>query len=191
MTTEQGARVGRFRLDLEINDEEDPGYTDRLIEGLELRYLGEQPFVPGGNFPTHRFQSGNPDVLLELAHRWVGVGTEAHNPDAWEMVAIVDLAQGGVELPLRVDAGLITTDWRDRRVFTDAARLLIGRRPGPEDGRFNLLNLSVRVTAPTSWADEHSREVGDQILESLRGEIEVIGRAAGDLYPGVEVEVEL
>lgn len=187
--TEQGVGVHRFRLDLEVNDEEEPDLIDRWIEGLGVQHLGEQPFRVGGNFPTHRFSSDDPDQLLALAHRWVGVGTDAHNPDAWEMVEITEQSTDQV-LDLRVDAGSPNRGWRDRRVFTDKARMLIERHPAtqPEDGRFNLLNFSVRVTAPIGWTDEESGEESDQIGATLRSYLEEFKSVTEQGHPDVRVE---
>lgn len=196
--TEQGREVHRYRLDLEVNDEEDPGLITRWTAGLNLTHQGEQPFRVGGNFPTHRFTSDDPGALLELAHRWVGVGTDGHNPDAWEMVAIENAEDGGV-LIIQVDAGSPTRGWRDRRVFTSGTQAAIRHRARQDvvlrraagDGRFNLLNFSVRVTAPISWTDGQSRETGDALRATIRGYLEELREFVENTHDDVKIEFEL
>lgn len=151
----------RYRLDLEINDEEDPGYIARILEGLAVEDRGEQPHQVGGNFPTHRFVSGYASALLELAHRWVGVGTEAENLDAWEAVVIVDTAtERELELISAVDQGL-GIEMAGYMGFSE------------DDGhRFNAGHLQIRLSLPISTSDEDGGQIAQAVLAQLRMTLE-------------------
>lgn len=206
--TDHGAGEPRYRLDLEMMERHEPGdeesselydeqqdFLRRLADGLEVRGRWTEPGDPGFDqsgisfFRQYRFTSDDPGQLLQLAHRYVA---DEDNPDAWEMVAIVEQATDQ-ELELRVDAGSPNRGWRDRRVFTDKARMLIDRHPAtaPVDGRFNLLNVQVRVTAPIGWDDERSREVGDEVRAGLRSDLELYRDVMRGVYPEVQLEFEL
>lgn len=169
----------RYRLDLEINDEEDPGYIRRLMLNLPVVDEGEQPFQVGGNFPTHRFVSGYAGPLLELAHRWVGVGTEAENLDAWEAVVIVEVATNReLELVSLVDQGM--------------GLAMVGHMGFPEEARFNAGHLRVRLSLPISTGDESGGTIARAVIDQLREIIE--GEASGIenvyLAEGLRIHVE-
>lgn len=61
----------------------------------------------------------------------------------------------------------------------------------PGDGRFNLLNFTVRVTAPISWPDEKSGVIGDSVRAIFRGELKILREEIREAQPALEVEFEL
>lgn len=185
--TEQGAEQVRFRLDLEMTERRDPAeepeeyaeqveFLRRLGWNLKVRGRWTEPGDPGfdqsgiGFFCQYRFTSDDPEQLLQVARRYI-----AEDNDEAEL-AIVEQTSGRV-LELVEVFGTV--------------QLAAPSLAPLQNGRFNLLNFSVRVTAPVTWTDDRSREAHDAVRALLRGHLELVRDHVGHRYGGAQVEFEL